>query len=211
MSVAVLSTLSVQEPSTSNSESKSPDAISLSALLKASQRLSSMTDITGNICVIKGRLFVLVPPSEIVVPQSLMQSVEKVQQEKEEEKKARWRQEGATAELVVSLNMVLDMYVLQVHVQDKVAATDALHMGRRDTKTKYCFYIDYDLRFRYINAAELGLSGSPVSKSGSGPGADLPMFPEIAKNIKNFAFHWKHTIDPDLDYADPVLLCSHKR
>ena len=199
VSVAVLSTLAVHNYTAESALSKKQDAISLSALLKASQRLSSMTDITGNICVTKGKFFILTERVKSEAgdlsrePESKSLNTQLLAAE-EEEKEVAWKQEGLNAELVISLNMMLNTYVLQIYVQEKSGPSDSLHMGRKENQAKYSFYINYDLHFRYLNASELGslnVSGSKLQ--------DSPLFPEVAKTIKNFVFHWKYTIDPDAD------------
>jgi hypothetical protein len=185
VSLAVLSTLVVNNYGVEQHKEKCIDTISLSALLKASQRLSSMTDIAGTICVTKGKFFSRLLNYKHDPNNS-------VSSEQEESKQLQWKQEGINAELIISLNIMLNMYVLQVYVQDKSNPSNVLHMGRRETQIKHTFYINYDLQFKYIDATSLDLSKvyQPIQN-------ELVISSDLMKTIKNFVFCWKHTLDPD--------------
>eukprot|EP00826_Nyctotherus_ovalis_P012715 TRINITY_DN13389_c0_g1_i1.p1 TRINITY_DN13389_c0_g1~~TRINITY_DN13389_c0_g1_i1.p1 ORF type:complete len:199 (-),score=52.94 TRINITY_DN13389_c0_g1_i1:316-912(-) len=180
VSLAVLSTLTVNDYNSETNKEKCIGTVSLSALLKASQRLSSMTDITGTICVTKGKFF------SRKNREDLEGSGEECKGETE------WRQEGLTSELTISLNMVLSMYVLQVYAQDKASPSNVLHMGRKETQVKRTFYINYDLLFRYVDAASVELSKvcQPAQN-------ELPVSSDLMKSMKNFVFYWRHTVDPE--------------
>ncbi len=244
-SVAVLSTLAVHGHMVEAivASSKNPAAISLSSLLKASQRLCSMTDITGRIYTAKGRFFVLserirpgkgenifaveAEPEEVEnenefedfkspaneshskalqQTKSLLEAGPKdpgkpaVPEEESKEKKAEdenkppekiWRQEGPTAELAVSLNLVLNMYVLQIFVQDPKAEEEPELKPEpkpKPSQAKYTFYIDYDLHFRVCDSGNLGIKELVGGTALQDPGA------------KSTVFHWRSTIDPDVEY-----------
>ena len=181
VSLAVLSTLSIKNYSAESYIKKCTNTVSLSALLKASQRLSSMTDITGSICVTKGKFF-----SRNMNPDIHSSEIE------ESKNKNNWKQEGMNAELIISLNIILNMYVLQIYVQDKANASHILHMGRKESQVKRSFYINYDLHFKYVDAESLGISKGNEADQNEGS-----ISVEVMKTIKNFVFYWKHTIDPD--------------
>ena len=186
--MAVLSTLAVNNYGSKQYKGKCVNTVSLSALLKASQRLSSMIDITGTICVTKGKFF-----SRLLGYNEDKEDSNSLANSKDEEsKELQWKQEGINAELIISLNMILNMYVLQVYVQDKSNPSNILHMGRKETQTKRTFYISYDLQFKYIDATNLNLPKvyQPAQN-------ELAISSDLMKTIKNFVFCWKHTIDPD--------------
>jgi len=216
VSMAVLSTLAVNEINSLEIHSKCKDAISLSALLKASHRLSTMTDITGSICVTKGKFFIRIQrkieqqekqekkkeidmpfmePSDPAEKIPIKEKPEEIPIIKSEPKFEKiWKQAGINAELVISLNMVLNMYILQIYMQDKSSPLDSLHIGRHETQAKRSFYISNDLHFKYIDSEEIELKNG---KSLIKPQSELPISPDMAKNIKNFVFFWQNTIDPD--------------
>ena len=213
---------------TINSSSASQDAISLSSLLKASQRLYSMTDITGKVWSAKGKFFVLSEKISSVkkeaenlhednyfleeekVPKPKAKSLleqkdpatKKTSREtkpeiKEEAKlpltERAWRQEGTIAELMISLNLVLNMYVLQIFVSNKEEEGSPFGESSETGPMKYSFYIDYDLHFRSRDAADLGLhtllTGTALQDTG-----------------KSLVYHWKSTIDPETEYE--VVVCA---
>ena len=145
---------------------------------------------------------------------------------KSEEKPAKqrtWRQEGSLCELVISLNLVLNIYVLQIFLYDDAISGESVvpnlvppvssiplalpsesvppiqsaklvpNISKVPT-LKYSFYIDYDLNFRYRKATELAI---PLLNSSALQG-------KIA--AESFVYHWKYAIDPEAEYELIVWL-----
>eukprot|EP01022_Parablepharisma_sp_SALTPOND_P008738 TRINITY_DN136812_c0_g1_i1.p1 TRINITY_DN136812_c0_g1~~TRINITY_DN136812_c0_g1_i1.p1 ORF type:complete len:300 (-),score=23.08 TRINITY_DN136812_c0_g1_i1:464-1363(-) len=191
-STTVLSTLAVHDNATDiiDFSVQNKETISLSSLLKASQKLCSMTDITGRVYSVKGRFFILtekiisgeeevsnVFEEKPAKPTSFLEENEEVKADKKVVKEKAWKQEGEKAELVIALNLVLNIYVLQIFIADT---------------PKYSFYIDYALKFRYRNASELEsfplLNGSALQEESP------------------FIYHWRSTIEPEAEYELIVWL-----
>ena len=122
-----------------------------------------MTSITGKIYSVKGSFFILSEKIannkrnlynvfEDIDWEDEKSPIKKEQKEppKEEKKSAPiWRQEESIAKLVISLNLVLNIYVLQIFI---------------DKQPKYNFYINYDLNFQNQKASDLGIEKLPKNK-----------------------------------------------
>ena len=167
--------------------SQNDNGISLSSLLKASQRLSSMTSIRGKIYSIKGNFFIFSEKILRSKGNNVFENIDweetksevkdkEIQFSKREEDKPKtvWRQEGGLAKFVISLNLVLNIYVLQIYI---------------DKKPKFNFYINYDLSFDCKKSSELGLEKFLDDE---------------------LLYHWKSIINPDTEYELIVLFVDNE-
>lgn len=174
--INVLTTLAVHNSALDTMDSSAHN-VSLSSLLKASQRISSMTSITGKIYSVKGRFFILSKRiagdkrntcnvfDEIDWEEEKSPAAEEPEDSPKLEQSAGvWRKEESLAKLVVSLNLVLNIYVLQVFVEKM---------------PKYNFYINHELNFQCREVAELGIE-------------------ELTDN--KLAYNWKSVINADTEY-----------
>lgn len=179
--------------------------------------MSSITNITGKIYTVRGKLYVLSENISLKKEKSLNvfeemlieeneknkssgKPIKKHEEENLEEQKIlekvapepkKWRQEGEICEMAISLNLVLNIYVLQILMEDKETPSENF--------ARFNFYIDYDLNFRYRNIAELSIPLKESEKESALPS-------EAAKLPTKYVFHWKSSIDPEAEYELVVLL-----